>query len=348
MMYRVRLADVDEARARILPIWAGNLPVRGALEAKLRWFYCDGPHGPGESFVIEPSQTEEAIGSAGVGVRTMWLHDRPLRGALLADLAIERAHRSGFPALALVRAVKQHVSGTYDLGYGFPNAKAAAVYQRTGHRELGQMRRYVRVLKTASFLEPRLRVRHVARAIAKVIDHALVVDTRLRLLRARGLELAWLDQFDGRFDDLWNEARTLAPVLCERSAAFLRWRFSQQPGYQYRIAALIEASTHRMRAYAVVRNAKNGVELTDLFGVSPTEIDVLLGRLLLALRKEDHASVSFRFLGSRQIREVLARHRFAGRPGTRMVALAVGKGMENQLELADPESWYLTDLDEDS
>jgi hypothetical protein len=348
MTYRVRLADVEEVGARILPIWAGNLPVIGDLDAKLRWFYCDGPHGRGQSFLIEPPSSESPIGSAGVGVRTLWLHDRRLRTALLADLAIDRSHRSGFPALALVRAVKHHVSGAYDLAYGFPNAKAVAVYQRTGHRELGRMRRYVRVLRTAPFIEPRFRSERLALAVAAVLDRALMIDMRLRTVRGRGVELTWLPQFDDRFDQLWMEARNIAPIMCERSAEFLRWRFSQQPGHQYRIAALIETTTRRLRAYAVVRSAPNGVEIADLFGASPAQIDALLGRLVLALHKENHVSVSFRFLGVRSIRNVLSSHFFAGRPGTRTIVLAVSKALENQLEISDPESWYLTDLDEDT
>src|SRR5690606_765246 len=80
------------AGAALRSIWAANLPVRGALDDKLRWFYLDGPHGAGRAFLLHDGPGAGApIGAAGLGVRALWLRDRPLRAALFADLAIAPA-----------------------------------------------------------------------------------------------------------------------------------------------------------------------------------------------------------------------------------------------------------------
>ena len=348
MPYSIRLTDVEDARDQLLPIWTQNLPIRGEVDAKLRWFYVDGPHGPGHAFVIHPELDRAPIGSAGVGVRTLRFHDRPIRAALFADLAIERPHRSGLPALALVRAVRHHVTESFDVGYGFPNAKAAAVYRRGGYRQLGEMKRYVRVLRSGTYLERRLRVPYLGRAAGAVADRVLVAAARARSWRRPGVELTWQDGFDRRFDRLWEEGRRLAPILCERSSAFLTWRFAHHPGHDYRIAALTDRGTRQLRAYAVVRDAGPVAELADLFGAGKHELDSLLVRLLPALYDLGYRSVGFRFLGSPQVPALLGKHGFALRGGSRMVALAIGQRMAHELALADPGSWYLTDLDEDS
>jgi hypothetical protein len=353
MSYQVRLADVDDVRAALLPLWAESLPVEGELEAKLRWFYREGPHGVGNTFVVQPEGGQapdvqsSIIGSAGIGARTLRYRERRLRAALFADLAIERAHRSGFPALALVRAVKGHTCEHFDLGYGFPNAKAAAVYRRVGYLELGAMRRYVRVLRPGPFLERRFGESGPVRAIATLADHAVATADRLRALPVRGFELTWLETFDERFDRLWREGLWLAPIACERTASFLTWRFGRQPGRRYWVAALVDRASRHLRAYAVVRTSGPVAEIADLFGVGVTELDILMRALLPALHELGFQSATMRFFGIPELPVLLGRHGFMVRPETRMIALAYGPKLDIP-GIEDPASWFVTDLDEDS
>ena len=354
MTYRIELTDVREARDHLVPIWTANLSVVGSPDAKLSWFYCDGPHGPGRAFLIHAEQEPATpIGTAGVGVRVLRFGDRPLRAALFADLAVERAYRSGLPALALVRAVKHHVNESFDLGYGFPNTKAVAVYRRCGYRQLGELQRFARVLRVGPHLARRMPKVPLAPVLARgagaLADLALVAATRVRARGAhRRFALVWLDAFDGRFDELWRESRGLAPIACERTSAFLTWRFGRQPGHLYRIAALIERSTDRLCAYAVLREAEQSVELSDLFGAGLLELDVLLRCLLPALHDTRADSVTFRFLGTPRLTGLLEHHGFARRPDTRVVMLSIGTRLGSDPAPIDPASWYLTDLDEDS
>src|SRR4051812_31738797 len=104
MKYEALLTDISASREGLLALWAANLPVRGDLEAKLRWFYCDSPTGPGQAFMLH-REDGVPIGCAGIGVRTIVHRHRNLRAALFADLAVDRAHRTGYPALRLGRAM---------------------------------------------------------------------------------------------------------------------------------------------------------------------------------------------------------------------------------------------------
>jgi hypothetical protein len=356
MSYRIQLADAREARDHLLPIWSANLQLVGPPDAKLSWFYCDGPHGPGRAFLLhaerEPARATP-VGSAGVGVRALRYGDHTLRAALFTDLAVERAHRSGLPALALVGAVKHHVGESFDLGYGFPNAKALAIYRRSGYLQLGEMHRFTRVLRVgahlAQYIPKSPLTPLVARGVAAVADGALAAATTIRSYGVtRRYALVWLDLFDSRFDQLWRESRALAPIACERSAAFLTWRFGRQPGQRCRIAALIDRRTDRLWAYAVVRGAGSSLEIADLFGADLLELDVLLRCLLPALYDLGGATVAFRFLGTPRIGRMLAHHGFTCRPETRVVVLALGERRAPEPRLLDPTAWYLTDLDEAS
>jgi hypothetical protein len=262
---------------------------------------------------------------------------------LFADLAIHRAHRSGFPAIALLRAIRDQLAQSFDLGYGFPNAKAVAVYRKTGYVELGQMQRYVRVLRSGGYLETRLS-RTLARSAGVAIDGALRGLTAVRAIAAnRRRVLTWLPDFDLRFDGLFDSLRAEFPIACERGCAFLRWRFSRD---DHRIAVLTDRRTDALRAYAVIRDRGDGcADLVDLLG-GDGELDTLLALLLPALDRLDFTAASFRFLGPPRLARLLAWHGFAKRNGARSVVVAPGT-RPLHVVMRDSESWYLTDLDED-
>jgi hypothetical protein len=338
-MYSASETDIHDSREVLHRLWADNLDVRGGLDDKLRWFYCDGPHGPGRALVLRAH--DAAVGCAGLGVRTLVHRGAARRAALFADLAIDRRHRSGLPALTLLRSVQAEVARDFDLGYGFPNHKAVAIYRRAGFVELGKMHRYVRVLRSGGYLAAAAPwLRGPAAAIA---DRALAAAARLHALRARRFALDWPAQFDARFDRLGQAARAGGRIACERTAALLRWRFAHAP---HRIAAVVRRDTGALAAYGVLRPAERGlIELVDLFGAGERELGAALALIVPAARRLGFAAIGFRFLGDPRVVRLLRAHGFARRGEPR--AIVVAPGRDAALAALPISAWYLTDLDED-
>jgi hypothetical protein len=345
MSYEVRTVEPSIAADVLKRLWAANLPATGDLDEKLRWFYREGPHGAGRAFIIDSAT--EPVGCTGLGVRTFisGCHTSH-RVGLFADLAIERRHRSALPALALVRSVRDEIAHGFDLGYGFPNAKAVAVYRRAGYELLGEMPRYVRVLKTEPYLRQRFRgdVAHVA---ATVIDRVLASLTHLAAAPAkRAYELRFGVELDHKFDLLWRAASLTLPFACERTSAFLRWRFQRKLDERYGIVGLY-TRTDELQAYAVIRACEDGtLRIADLFGFDSWVLFALLVQLVDAATAAGATSVAFRFLGDPRIPRLLKALGFSRRSETRAVVVAPGRVARD--DLRDIARWYLTDLDEDS
>lgn len=337
-MYSVSETDVHGSSAVLHRLWADNLDVRGGLDARLHWFYRDGPHGPGRALVLRARG--DVVGCAGVGVRTLVHRGAPLRAALFADLAIDRPHRSGLPALTLLRSIQAEVARDFDLGYGFPNRSAIAVYLRAGFVELGRMYRHVRVLRSRRYLGagPWLRVP------AALADRALAAAERVHELRARRFALDWPARFDARFDRPWQAIHGGDRIACERSAAFLRWRFARD---RHRIAAVVCRDTGTLVGYGVLRPADQGlVELVDLVGAGPRALDAAIGLIVPAARQLGFAAIGFRFLGDPRVIRVLRAHGFVRRGEPRSIVVAPGRSAA--LAALPAAAWYLTDLDEDA
>ena len=350
-MYRATVsADVVADGDALTRLWTDNLPVRGDAAAKLRWAYLDSPSGRGEVVLLRDGDAHP-IGCAGITLRELSVDGAPVRAALLADFAVDRAHRVGFPALVLQRAVKRHVEAGYHLSYGFPNQHAVAVHLRTGYHELGKMQRYARVLRHGPYLEKRLGIPVAAALAGRAIDTGAHAIQRVRARRpSRALALDWLADVDDRFDRVWAAGRAWAHIVCRRDAAFLRWRFLRKFDERAAVAAAVDRATGDLRAYAIVHGAAGELaELRDLFGVDPDAIGSLLALLVPALYDRGHTAVSMRFLGDPRIPDLLTQHDFQLRDADRSVIVCPGPTAPvDPAVLRATASWYITDLDEDT
>lgn len=348
MSYRAVLTDPAEGRAALLRLWTRNLPVQGDAAAKLAWLYFDNPVGRSEAFLLHDDAGE--VGCAGVTVRELWYRERPLRTALLADFAIDRAHRTALPALILQRTVKRHVDGAYDASYGFPNANAVAIHRRIGYHELGKMCRYVRTLRHGDYLARRYDWPIAMHAAGVAVDAAKLAVRLARTVRpSRTLALRWLPDFDARFDRLWQATRGSFGIACRRDAAFLRWRFLRKPDEQASIAALVDRRSDELRAYAVVGGTPGGMAgLLDAYG-DLDALGELFTLVMPALYWRGYSAVQFRFLGDPRVTRLLLAHNFSLRDQQRVVVVHEGQACPiDPAVLRDHNAWYLTDLDEDT
>ena len=146
----------------------------------------------------------------------------------------------------------------------------------------------------------------------------------------------------------WEAARTAYPIVGRRDAAWLRWRCLASPDALGRIAALLEADG-TLRGYAIVRVVGEVAHVRDVFGM-PEHLDPLLALLSATLRDAGVASVSLRYLGSPSVVQLLRAHGFRRRDASRHVFVTPGEALTGSARerAADPESWHLTDYDEDT
>ncbi len=361
--YAVERMAPDAARAELARLWDGNLTIEGGVDRKFDWLYREAPDLPDGVFLLAAEQGGERrwVGTAGVGVRRVWAGGRELRAGLLADLAVDRDHRTVMPALALVRAVRTWALGSLDLAYGFPNKHAEGVFTRVGYKPLGRMGRWARVLRHAGYVArvKELELPRVPARVRRVVDRAaavpmiasiagravdaarLVKVTGAALSAARGLKLVWADGVDDRIDAIWEAARSSYDAVGVRTSRFLRWRFPFPAGAQ--LALAVTRGVAAPRAYAVIERDGDVAHVRDLFGVRE-DVGALLDLLVPALYGRGYVSISMRYLGPRWLVEALESRGFVPRVSGRQVSFGVRDGLDPQ-PFGD---WYVTDADEDT
>ena len=356
--YSVAKVAPAEVRDEVTRLWGANLVTAGDVDRKFDWAYREAPEPTPTVFMLAADGDGERrwVGTAGVAIRRVRAGGRELRAGLLADLAVDRDHRSLLPALSLVRAVKEWVGGEMDLAYGFPNNLAEGVFKRVGYKPLGMMGRWVRVLRHAGYASrvKEAELPRVPRPVKRVVDRAADVGAiaavaggavdLVQLARiapsavqaARRIKLAWAEAADERIDRVWEAAREEHEVVGVRSARFLSWRFPAAPERAIAIAGA--RGDGAPLAYAVIDHVDRVAYVRDLFGTREA-VTWLLDLLVPALYPRGATAVSMRYLGAPWLVEALEARGWVQRQAARQV---ISTGM------FAAEQWYLTDADEDA
>jgi hypothetical protein len=362
-IYVVDVETPERAREDLLRIWGENLRLAYGAEEKFDWIYRRAPRRPDRVFMLRASSDTSpvrTVGTAGIGLRRFQVGERVADAAVLVDLAVDKEHRGLVPALKLVRSVRSAALGKWDLAYGFPNQSAIGVFRRARYRPLDTFGRYARLLRHENYLQriaelPRVPKQvgrmlswPLAPAIAAAILDAgrLVYDAPRIAAAAHRYRLRWPDRADERCDELWQRVRGQYRIVGERSAELLRWRFPRERGF--RVAYLEARGDGRLAAYAVLQRSERFEAIVDLFG-EPAALGPLMDRLALAATFAGAEVLSFDFMGTRRMTDVLSSRGFRRVEVGRTVVYDFGEDVApSERDLAgDPQSWFLTDADED-
>jgi hypothetical protein len=367
--HAVRRCRPGEARAEVEALWERNLTLEQSAAEKFARLYERAPHPPETLFLLDanaPSAPPRVIGTAGVGIRELAVNQHHLRAGLLADLAVDREHRTVAPALRLVREVKAWALDELDLAYGFPNPHAEGVFKRVGYTLLGDLPRYVRVLRHRSYLD-RIGDAELSRlptwlrplahdvltskgwsqkAAVTAVDLAQLGRDLGFLVAARRQEhFSVTDEVPAGVDALWQRCRSQHAVVSVRSQRMLEWRYPAHRGRWWAAAR----SGSRLDAYAIVDRVGEVAHIRDLFG-GRVAMESLLRQLVFECYRRGAASISMRYLGDRWMSDLLRLARFDERKAHRRIFVGVSPKLERRLQamLVDPACWFITDFDEDT
>jgi hypothetical protein len=331
-----------EAQRDVLALWRERGAGQG--EALFRWTCLESPCGPSRVFLLRANG--EVVGAVGVAPRVVCTAGRTLSAGLLGDFFVAKAHRTFFPALTLQRAVLRVSRTRFDLVYGFPNAAATPLIQKLGFRPLAQLHRYVLVLRSAPYLEPKLGP--IARALGWPADAALrFLHPRLELGPSRGWAWHRVDLLSERVSEAFDSRSFPDLTVGRRDAKSLTWRFLDRPDQPASFYALI-APGGGIHAWVILRWTGEIAHVADAFGI---DFRALTRALVLAggeARRRGAVSLSFACAAPPALRERLAFVGFRARDEPpRILYSHAGDGSKDPLVLSSLERWYATEADED-
>ena len=343
--YTISVADPLRDHHAILRLWAKNLP--GASATRYSWLYNAGP----ASGLMLHAPDGQVVGATGLMRRTFQCFGDMLDAGQAIDLNVDRDHRSIGPALMLGRAVVDSVTrGELRLVYGFPNRQSEGVLRRIGYRTIGDLGRWVRPLSCRAVLRRRGWCSFLSCIVSSITDPFLWLTSPERSCGTPSdLRVDLADGFDSRFDQLWEKVASKSPILGERTADYLRWRFARHGEIRYRVLCLSN-SAGELLAYLVYSCRDYTAYVADFLFAQPEHFDCLMAEFLRMMRHQGVEAVVVVYLGKREVCETLGKFGFWQRPGHWKAMVYAEPQTTNGLldRLLDAENWYFTRADIDT
>ena len=347
MSYAAAPLRLEEHRAALCRLWAENMEdprIAGVVDARLRWFYDENPYGAPQTWLSIESPGDTAIGCGSWYPRDTFVRGRRLRAGILADFAVDKDHRVAGAAVTVQRAVATN-SGL-ELLYGYPNKAGIQVFQRVGHKVVGEVSHWAKPLRASYKIREFVQNPALAELAGLAVDAVFWADDA-RLLADRPLALSTeiTRRADARFDDLWARAAPPRLIMGERSAAYLNWRYADFKTAEHAFFCLIERRTGRLAGYVAYAIEGRKATVADLFCADmDRDVAPLLLRFAVRMRLSGVDFISLSYIGDAAFERQLEALNFMRASGSRPLVV-YSKGLPEDLkdEILDPRRWFMID-----
>jgi len=343
-------AFTDALRDEILGIWRENLLIQEP--GRFEWFYRENPYGPAHTWGVRDPRDGRLIGLASLYPRMIQVNGQPARIASAIDISVVKGHRVFGPAVDLAR----HVAGCsreagYTMVLAAPNRPALGVFRLARYHLLGEQKNWVKPVKARHLVKRIVRNRLAAAIAGGLLDWWLDWADRFRLLRFElsGMSVRETRECDGRFDLLWQEARSASPISVIKDQAYLQWRYVRCRTMEHTFFCLHD-DRGQLRAFLVYTLLENNVAVvTDMVAATPALRAPLLLKFARHLRSRNASHISMGYFGERNFARLLKRIGFVPRNTVRhclvhlddQVPEAVGE------RVLQPDQWSLFEGDLD-
>lgn len=164
--------------------------------------------------------------------------------------------------------------------------------------------------------------------------------------KPEGIHVEEVNRFDESFDDFWEVASRLYPVMGVRTRRYLHWRYHHHPTRHYKIYRAIDHG--KMRGYIVLRKVEllgfNSSVIVDLLALDEKIVSILARQGVQYARQEGTDLLGFMVPKPHPYYKGLLRNGFL--PSFKSFQFMI-YNHDKMAALQDPEGWYVTWGDSD-
>jgi hypothetical protein len=218
--------------------------------------------------------------------RQFFFEDETKQAGILGDFMVHKKYRVFGPALLLIQAaVNTFNEYGLDMVYTIPNKQSEIFAKMVGLNTVGIMRHFVKPLYTSRYVR-----RYVPCIIADVLSY--VIDLGLRLV-SKETYLPNSGSFDEplhinqSYDVLWNTfKKSHTSMVGDRSAAYVEWKYFQNPDKTIRILSLKERYGNSVDGFVVFSIKDECLYILDILSAGTVGTCKLLKRIIDYGRKQ--------------------------------------------------------------
>lgn len=346
----VKLVEADvEKDIPIFTTLLNNNRLNPVHPERFHWLYLDNPAGKARAWYIQDEATKEAVAFTCVLPRRVRVAGRELICWNCGDFSVNQKYRTLGVALKLRRAAKNAVDNNEIPGfYAHPNDRMKVIHGKVGHHCIGKMQRFVRILKSDSYVRQYVGNELIAEGLSFLANIALSSRDALSLLKPSSFELQHLADvsFSKEYDSLYDELSKEFTIVADRRSSYLNWRYLRNPLYHCERIELRQQN--KLKGHLIYNIEDNVAHIKDVF-CKPIYgmVEVLVNGLIRQLRKTSVQSISAVFMDSNPLINHLKRLGFKIRPDESSVFAYANENSDICSHWINGKSWFMTVGDRD-
>lgn len=171
------------------------------------------------------------------------------------------------------------------------NDYAVSIYKKFGFIHLGYIPVYIRPLRTSGVIRKYIKSGlffTILNLLAKILIEIFYFISGINVKREfKDISIKEIFSFDKSFDRLWEKVSYQINIIAIRNSENLRWRFIEQPYWDYKIFKAENVHSGELRGYIVLREGIScGLQvgiICDVFA-SPDDKDTISTLLTFAIK----------------------------------------------------------------
>lgn len=315
---------------------------------RFEWLYLYNPQGGARAWFVEDRRTGEPVAFTSVLPRLVKVDGTDIVCWNCCDFSVDRKYRTLGVALKLRKKAKECVdNGEVQALYAHPNDRMEVIHKKVGHLRIGQMRRFVKLLRSERQIEKFIKNKFLSSFLSPSANLFLGVKDKLIKIDKR-YSVQWLEnqEFDDEYDCLFEEASRGYRILGDRRASYLNWRYGQNPLYlTHRVTIRNEG---KLVGYVLFHLHKGVAVLKDILCMPDDNVlNTLLGHAIRMLRARRIDAISAIFMDKNPVVRSLEHLGFRRRPEVSSVYAYAREDDHIRRAWVDGKSWYMTVADRD-
>jgi len=226
-------------------------------------YYSNNSEDRPTSWLLRSRGSGRLLGLCSVVPRKFRCGSAVLKGGVLGNLLVDRESRKTLGALNLVYAAKSLViKKEIDVLLGITNSDSRQLALRLGFHFLGFWDIHVRVFRPSELFRSCFsRLAPLLKPFLKLpVRHIVSESSTIRIKNFSIMELQQNELSDIPIET-W--ASSDGGLVAERSVAYLRWRFPENPFRQFRVLGLVDPRSGKMCGHLVVTSGSGVVRIWD-------------------------------------------------------------------------------------
>jgi len=350
MNYITFKADLNNDKQIILKFWRQNHG--DSLDYKYSWLYENNPAGKAHIWLLKDLDSNEVVGMTGLYPRKFSVKGVQYIAGIVGDFFVHKHHRSLGPAIKLQKCVVAGIKeGLVDFAYGYPNRLADPVMKRVGFEIIGNLSRFVKIIKTKEQFKKRKFNKTIAAIISPAVDFLLKVKSKKnRYTGNNSFVTRVVNTVDNQFDELWKERKCDHEIYGKRNKEYIDWKISNKPNNKNKIFIISDSEKNKILGYFVYSITDKAIEICDFILPKERTTQMFLVRNFVQHAEKSGAeSLSIIALNNAYTKTKLNQLGFSLRKNTRNVLVLYSDEMRDVYpQITDKDSWLLLLGDEEA